>query len=206
MAFQYDDRDRVVLAWDDVGRWQTYAYDVHGGLAKTLDAAGNVREYEYDDHARMTLAHNGRTIDTMAYDSEGRCVRFERRLEAYVDGAGHAFERRQTLQFAYTIDVGGTMARQVMVTGEDGTRTVTFDERGYTLVDSYAPGSPAEQRTAIERDSRTNVARRVNVTCRVGDVPAHAAEEIHQGQNEYAIVARVRRACDVEAAHASSLR
>jgi len=118
----------------------------------------------------------------------------------YTDAAGHRFERLERFAMAYGATAANTIVREVIVSGTDGKRSITFDARGYALVDSYGAATATEQRTKFERDGSTDAVRHVSVTCQVAGRAASAAEDITPGANEISIVERVRRACDITAA------
>ena len=200
IEFIYDDHDRVVLGWDDSGRWSTYAYDAPGRLIKTEYSVGVTKEYAYDDHDRLVRYTDGAVTESMAYDGQGRCSQFERQRLVYTDAAGHRFERLERFAMAYGATAANTIVREVIVSGTDGKRSITFDARGYALVDSYGAATATEQRTKFERDGSTDAVRHVSVTCQVAGRAASAAEDITPGANEISIVERVRRACDITAA------
>ncbi len=202
IELHYDDRDRVILAWDDADHWMSYQYDAGGRLVGTEYSDGTRQEYAYDERARMVLFRNWWFTETMAYDEHGRCTRLERHQLTHTDAAGHTFDRHDIFEFAYTTDAATGAMRQVTETTGNARRTVTFNPRGYELADTYVAGSQETQQTLVDRDEASNVPRHVSVACRVADRAATSSEEVSQGQNEAALIRRVRRACDVEAAHA----
>ena len=152
----------------------------------------------------MVSARVGRLAERMRYDAYGRCIHLEREHLDYVDAAGHVFSRRDVFDFAYTTDVDSPNVRQTIVTSPDGERILTFDPKGYLLTDDYAPDSPHAQRTVLDRDPATNSAQMVSVSCRVDGQSASATAEIHAGQNQWALIARARRACDLKASRAAA--
>jgi YD repeat-containing protein len=200
LDLQYDEQGRVVLAWDDGDRWMTYRYDGQGRLSRVDHSTGYAGQYTYDADGHMLAFTDGTVTEAMAYDRQGHCVGFERTQITHRDASGATLQRRDVLAFAYVADQGATTVREAVVTGPDGRRTVTFNAKGYPLVDTYAPGTPTAQQTTFDRDASSSVLRRVTVSCSVAERTATAAEDVTLGQNEAAIVARTRRACDVKAA------
>jgi uncharacterized protein RhaS with RHS repeats len=206
IGLAYNDHDRVVLAWDDIGNWITYRYDSGDRLIET-DASGRERqEYGYDEQNHLVVLRQGSYYETMAYDAEGRCSRFERRRLYYVDGAGHPFERRDTFTFAYQsappdVDTAKRVTvDSVSITGADGQRQISFNRSGYPVLDVYGVGTTLEQRTVLDRNPQTNALQRVTVTC-AGARRTTVAEDVSQGQTEDVIIMRARRGCDIAAAH-----
>jgi YD repeat-containing protein len=200
VELQYDEQDRVIRAQDDAGHWMTYRYDARGRLFKADYSTGYTRQYTYDADGRMLLFTDGTVTERMAYDGQGRCVRFERTRVTNRTSSGELLERREVFAFAYTSNEPSATIREAVVTAEDGRGTVTFNALGYPETETYAPGTPSEQQTTFERDASSSVVRRVTVSCRVAGRRATIAEDVNLGQNEAAIVARTRRACDVRAA------
>jgi len=204
LEFQHDTHHRIVLAWDDAGNWMTYTYYGGGRLTKSLSSFEEKSGYAWDAEGRMIGAQVGPLEERMHYDTHGRCIHLERHYLDYVDAAGHAFEHRDFIDFAYILDEGGTRVRQAIVTGADGVRTLTFNPNGYLLTDAYAPDSSRGQTTTIDRDAATNAAHGVSVVCRVNGRDATSVAEIRTGQSESALIARARRACDVKATRAAA--
>lgn len=204
LDFHRDTHHRIVLAWDDAGNWMTYQYDGGGRLTKSLSSFEEESGYAYDADGRLIGVRVGSLEERIHYDAHGRCIRLERRRLDYVDAAGHPFEHRDVLDFAYTLDESGAHVRQTVVTGADEARVMTFNANGYVLTDTYAPDSGHAQRTTIDRDPATNAAHAVSVACRVNGREAASTTEIRTGQSESALIARARRACDVKAMRAAA--
>jgi len=203
IEFRHDTHGHIVLAWDDEGTWMTYQYDARGRLTKSAFSEGE-NTYAYDVDGHMVSARVGPGADRMRYDAHGRCIHLEREHLDYVDAAGHVFAHTDVFDFAYTLDDDSPNVRQTIVTGADGLRILTFNPKGYVLTDDYAPDSRHAQRTVYDRDPSTSSVQGVTVSCRVDGQPASATAEIHAGQNQWAVVTRARRACDVKATRAAA--
>jgi YD repeat-containing protein len=75
IAFEYDDRNRIVRARASTGQAVAYEYDSGGRLSRVAAADGRVHRYTYTDRYEMaTIVDPGRTIEN-TYDANGRCVR-----------------------------------------------------------------------------------------------------------------------------------
>jgi YD repeat-containing protein len=131
IRLHYDDRQRIALAWDDSGKSVSYEYDGRDRLIRATDSDGRVKQYEYDGLNRMVHTHSADLDETMAYDSRGLCVRYERRGVRYVDAAGHKFDRQAVFTFEYTTGAKGEVLGGVVAsTGPDGPQRLAFDQHG----------------------------------------------------------------------------
>lgn len=101
LDFHYDANGRIALAWDDGGKWTTYEYDARGRLTKAVHWTGTIRQYTYDEQNRMIRASDGTATETMAYDAQGRCSRYERSRVVFVARGGRPIERGETFMFDY---------------------------------------------------------------------------------------------------------
>jgi YD repeat-containing protein len=75
IAFDYDDHQRIVRAYDTTQREVSYAYDDRGRLVRATGSDGIVRTYEYDDENNLVgVREPGRILQNW-FDDAGRWVR-----------------------------------------------------------------------------------------------------------------------------------
>jgi YD repeat-containing protein len=77
ITFDYDDRKRIVRAYDTAQREVSYAYDDRDRLVRATESDGIVRTYEYNDHNNLVgVREPGRILQNW-FDAAGRWVRQE---------------------------------------------------------------------------------------------------------------------------------
>lgn len=158
----YDDADRIVLARSSDGEEVRYEYDALGRLVAVRGAEGLRATYTYDaEHQMIQLVEPGVTIEN-GFDRAGRCTRNDVRLtEGTLPGR---VTRRQLFRFDYTVNSTGRITA-VDVVRPTTKRRVTFNASGYVTSDSVEGGRKPEFGTAYERESESNVVRRIAVWC-----------------------------------------
>ena len=75
IAFAYDDRKRIIRAFDSRGREVQYRYDDRGRIVRAEWSDGTVRDYAYDEHDRLVGVREPGRMITNWFDGSGRWVR-----------------------------------------------------------------------------------------------------------------------------------
>ena len=125
LLFEHDEYDRLLsvslhLPGHDPDRHVlvAYRYDRHGDLVAVLDAAGQAKQYAYQDHLLVEIADRSGDHLYYQYDKQRRCVRTWR-----TDGIGYTDVRHDPLR------------RSVLTTNSLGYRTLyRNNEKGFTEV------------------------------------------------------------------------
>jgi YD repeat-containing protein len=154
IAFEYDEKDRIVRANDSTGAEVRYIYDARGRLSEASSRAGVFR-YTYTDRDELkTMTEPGKITENW-YDGNGRVIRQENRF----GGASIPF----TFDFTYHLE--GTAVVKVETKESDGTWSqYTFDKNRATTSETQGSGSESVVFT-YERDPVTNAVTSLTLTC-----------------------------------------
>ena len=146
IEFTYDASHRITSATDQMGRTVSYVYDASGRLTQAIDPVGGVTEYTYDALHRMLTLKDARGITylTNVYDANGRVI-----TQTQAD--------QTTYQFAYTVDVNGTVTQTDVTDPRGIVERTTFNSQGYMLTETRALGRPEQQVTTYTRQTGTNL-------------------------------------------------
>jgi YD repeat-containing protein len=135
IAFDYDDSDRIIRAYDSTKREVRYEYDGRGRLVQLTASDGAVRRYTYTDLDELaTIEEPGTSIENVYENS--RCVR---QVNRYPDSEPYTFD------FTYHLEKD-TLVR-TDTKRSDGTWTQ------YTWGDGRHPVIEARGREGFERPS-----------------------------------------------------
>jgi RHS repeat-associated protein len=145
IEFIYDGSNRITQAKDCIGRIVGYTYDASGRLWKVTNPLGQVTEYTYDSSHRMLTIKDARGIVylTNEYDANGRVT-----LQTAADGT--------TYHVAYTLDGNGKVTQADLTDPRGKVNRVTFNNKGYSLTDTYALGQAEQQTYTYTRQTGTN--------------------------------------------------
>jgi YD repeat-containing protein len=133
VAFEYDERRRIVTARDTSGRRVSYDYDGKSRLVRSTTFAGVVRTYTYDENDLLiSVIEAGKSVEN-AFDDAGRVigqvVRWTGDPEPYF------------MTFDYVVD--GKSVIETTVTDDEGTRTVyRYDKDQRLLSTTRKTGGP----------------------------------------------------------------
>ncbi len=118
-------------------------------------------EYTYDSSHRMLTIKDARGIVylTNQYDANGRVT-----LQTAANGT--------TYQFAYTLDGNGKVTQTDITDARGKVNRVTFNNKGYTLTDIYALGTPEQQTYTYARQAGTNLP--LSLTDQLGRTTSYA--------------------------------
>jgi len=154
IAFEYDEKDRIVRANDSTGAAVRYAYDAGGRLAEATSDAGAFR-YTYTDRDELkTMVERGRMTENW-YDGNGRVIRQENRFGN--TSTPHTFE--------FTYHLEGAAVAGVDTKESDGSWSqYTFDKDRATTSETKGRG-PESVAFTYQRDPVTNAVTSLTLTC-----------------------------------------
>ena len=154
IAFEYDEKDRIVRASDSTGSEVRYAYDARGRLS-TAASGIKIFQYTYTDRDELkTMAEPGKFTENW-YDGNGRVIRQENRW----DNAAIPFT------FEFTYHLAGTAVDKVDTKRSNGWWSqYTFDKDLATTSETQGWGSERVTFT-YERDPATNAVTSLTLTC-----------------------------------------
>jgi YD repeat-containing protein len=154
IAFEYDEKGRIVRANDSTGAEVRYAYDARGRLSKAASGA-KVYQYTYTDRDELkTMTEPGKFTENW-YDENGRVIRQENRW-------GNA---ATPFTFAFTYHLAGTAVVKVDTKESNGSWSqYTFDKDRATTSETQGRGSESATFT-YERDPATNAVTSLTLTC-----------------------------------------
>jgi YD repeat-containing protein len=174
IAFDYDDKGRIIRARASTQRETRYDYDARGRLIRVSGSDGVVRLYTYTELDELASIEEPGTLIENEY-RDGRCVR---QINRYPDSEPLVFD------FAYEIAAGKvtkTTTRQ-----SDGIWTEqTWSDGGYALSEKWGREGFEPAVFTYERDPVTKIVTGLTVTCpdRRGRPLQHSAV-IRPGEEE----------------------
>jgi RHS repeat-associated protein len=159
ISLQYDSKDRVKRATDNLGRIVTYTYDNYsasgrptcdsqGMLCAVKDANGGITSYTYDGGNRMLTVTDplGHTQITNTYDSTSDRVA----SQTLADGTSQ-------WQYSYTLS-GGVVTQTDLMDPNGNVERKEFDSKGFVTADTHAHGvSGLAQEFDYTRDPGTEL-------------------------------------------------
>jgi YD repeat-containing protein len=176
IAFDYDDQDRIVRAYDSAQHEIRYEYDARGRLSGVSASDGRVHRYTYTDRDEIaTMIEPGTDIEN-TYDADGRCVRQVNR-----------FQDREPYIFDITYVTKGNAVVQTDSRRSDGTWVrYTFNERSYTTSEAWGSTETESAVFTYERDPSTNSVTALTLTCpdRRG-IPLRHGSLVRPGREEW---------------------
>jgi YD repeat-containing protein len=191
IAFDYDDGNRVIRAFDSTKHEVRYEYDERGRLARVKSGGAITHRYTYTDRDEMaTIIEPGTDIEN-TYDENGRCIR---QVNRYADGSDpYIFDN------AYKLD--GSDVVQTDVRRSDGTWTqYTFNKNGFTTSETWGREDVEPATFVYERDPVTNAVVSLNLSCpdRTGRQLRHSSL-VKPGREEWIKWDLVRTHCSLTA-------
>jgi YD repeat-containing protein len=154
IAFEYDEKDRIVRANDSTGAEVRYAYDASGRLSQATSGAGVFR-YTYTDRDELkTMTEPGKFTENW-YDGNGRVIRQVNRF----DGAPIPF----TFDFTYHLEVNAVVRVDTKESGGWWSQ-YTFDKDRATTTETQGRGSESVVFT-YGRDPVTKAVTSLTLTC-----------------------------------------
>src|SRR5262249_34138855 len=156
IAFDYDDRERVIRAYDSLQREVTYAYDEAGRLIRAAGSDGVVRMYEYDSESQLVAVHEPGRIVQNWFDAEGRWTRQVVRWSEGDDDPYVATGR-------YRGEDGAIV--EASLDEGDGMRVTRYNRHHYIVTETVDAEGPRPIVFTMERDPTTNVLHGVTMSC-----------------------------------------
>jgi YD repeat-containing protein len=174
IAFDYDERDRIVRAYASPSSEVRYEYDTGGRLAR-VTAGDRVSRYTYTDRDELArMIEPGTDIENV-YDTAGRCAR---QVNRYSD--------REPYVFDLTYVTKGDSIVQTTSARSDGTwARYTFDDNSYTTSETLGSSETDTAVFTFERDTATHAVTALTLTCpdRQG-IPLRHSSLVRPGQED----------------------
>ena len=156
IAFDYDDHQRIVRAYDTLHREVRYTYDERGRLVRAAASGADVRSYEFDDHDRLSEVREPGRIVQNWYDAGGRWAGqlvkdSDEDPDPYMATARYVVE-------------GATVAESDFDEGY-GHHVVRYNATHDTVSETLAAGTPYAVAFEYQRDAVKNAVTGVTLTC-----------------------------------------
>lgn len=154
IAFEYDDRKRIVRAYDTLRRGVAYDYDERGRLVRAVTSDGIVRTYEYDQQDKLTAIREPGRIILNWYDAAGRWAKQVLKTsedEAYVATARYIVQGSSVVETDF--DEG------------DGLTVMRFNADHYIVSETMHSETSAPVVITYDRDPVSNVVIRLTMSC-----------------------------------------
>jgi YD repeat-containing protein len=156
IAFDYDDHNRIVRAYDTSQREVSYAYDDRGRLVRATGPDGIVRTYEYNDRNNLVGVREPRRILHNWFDDAGRWVR------QMVKGSEQD-EDPYVATVQYVVE-GGSIIESDFNEG-DGLTVHRYNAHHYTVSETLDADRPAPIVFTYNLDPVSNVSTGVTMSC-----------------------------------------
>ncbi len=156
IAFDYDDRKRIVRAYDSSQHVMYYTYDDGGRLVRATAFDGTVRDYAYDERDELLAVREPGRIVQNWFDESGRLVRQE--VRASEDDTDPYVARVR-----YIVE-GGSVVQTDFDEG-DGLTRYRFNSHHYAVSETFDADSPRPITFTYDRDQTTNVVSSVTMSC-----------------------------------------
>ena len=156
IGFDYDDRKRIIRAYDTSQNAVSYTYDERGYLVRAMSSDGTIRNYGYDDRDYLTeVREPGRVLKNW-YDEAGRWIRQEVRIsddddDPYIATVHYIVEDGSIVQTDF--DEG------------DGVERVRYNRNHYPVSETFDAEGPAPITFTYDRNEKTNVVNGATISC-----------------------------------------
>ncbi len=186
IAFDYDDRKRIVRAYDTAQREVSYVYDDRGRLVRAAGSDGIVRAYEYNERNNLVgVREPGRILQNW-FDDAGLWVRqvvkdSEQDDDPYVATARYVVE-------------GGSIVESDFNEG-DGLTVHRYNPRHYTVSEALDADGPAPIVFAYNRDPVSNVSNGVTMSCLSPSGPITRVVQVALVGDDRAKATLIRESC-----------
>jgi YD repeat-containing protein len=156
IAFEYDERKRIVRAYDSARHEVSYVYDERDRLVRATGSDGIVRTYEYNDRNNLVgVREPGRILQNW-FDDAGRWVRqvmkgSEHDDDPYVATVRYVVER-------------GSIVESDFEEG-DGLTVYRYNANHYIVSETLDAAGPAPIVFAYNRDAVSNASNGATMSC-----------------------------------------
>ena len=186
IAFDYDDRKRIVRAYDTSQREVSYAYDDRGRLVRATGSDGIVRTYEYNDRNNLVRVREPGRIVQNWFDDAGRWMKqvvkdSEQDDDPYMATARYVVEGASIIEADF--DEG------------DGLTVYRYNTRHYEVSETLDADGPAPIVFAYNLDPVSNVSNGVTMTCRGPSGSITRAVPLASARDDGAKDALIREIC-----------
>jgi YD repeat-containing protein len=156
IAFDYDDRKRIVRARDTSEREVTYTYDEGGRLVRAVTSDGTVRDYTYDARNNLTrIQEPGRIVENWFDGNDHWTKQVVRDSEddpdPYIATARYVVENGSIVETDF--DEG------------DGLEVFRFNPKHYIASETLFADSSTPVTFTYDLDPATNVSRGASMSC-----------------------------------------
>jgi YD repeat-containing protein len=156
IAFDYDDHQRIVRAYDTAQREVSYAYDDRGRLVRANGSDGVVRTYEYNERDNLVGVREPDRILQNWFDDAGRWVRqvvkgSENDPDPYVATVRYVIEGGSIVESDF--DEGG------------GLEVSRYNARHYSVSETLAADGPAPIVFTYNLDPVSNASNGATMSC-----------------------------------------
>ena len=175
IAFDYDDRRRIVRVHDTLRREVSYLYDDRDRLLRATWSDGIVREYAYDERGKLIEVREPGRIIRNWFDDTGRWVRqvlkdSESDPDPYVATARYVIEDGSVVESAF--DDG------------DGLIVTRYNRNHYIVSETLDADGPAPIVFAYRRDPVSNDGQEATMSCRGQTGPVTRAVPFESLKND----------------------
>ena len=156
IAFDYDDRKRIVRASDTSKREVTYTYDEGGRLVRAVTSDGTVRDYRYDARNNLTrIQEPGRIVENW-FDGDNRWARqvvkdSEDDPDPYIATARYVVENGSIVETDFDEGAGVEVHR--------------YNSNHYVVSETLFADSSTPVTFTYDLDPTTNVSRGASMSC-----------------------------------------
>ena len=185
IAFAYDDRKRIVRAFDSSGREVRYRYDDLGRIVRAAWSDGTVREYAYDEHDRLVGVREPGRMITNWFDESGRWVRqvvknSQADQNPYIATARYIAENGRILESQF--DEG------------DGLLVNRYNEHHYIVSETIDADGPAPIVFAFDLDA-SNRPTAATLSCQGPQGPITRSVPLTSARDDTAKTSLIREHC-----------
>jgi YD repeat-containing protein len=186
ISFDYDDRKRIVRAYDTAQREVSYAYDDRGRLVRATGSDGIVRTYEYDERDNLVgVREPGRILQNW-FDDAGRWVKQVIRASEHDDDPYVATVR-------YVVE-GGSIVESDFDEG-DGLEVSRYNARHHVVSEVLDADGPAPIVFTYILDPVSSATNGLTMSCLGPSGPITRTVRVASEDEQGAKDAMIRESC-----------
>jgi YD repeat-containing protein len=186
IAFDYDDHNRIMRAYDTAHREVSYAYDDRGRLLRAIGSNGIVRTYEYNERNKLVgVREPGRIVHNW-FDDAGRWVRQEVRGLEHDDDPYVATVRYVT--------EGGSIVESDLNEG-DGLTVNRYNAHHYIVSETLDADGPAPIAFTYNLDPLSNASHGATMSCQSPSGPITRVVQVAPVHDDAAKDTLIRESC-----------
>jgi YD repeat-containing protein len=185
IGFAYDDRKRIVRAFDSSGREVRYRYDERGRIVRAAWSDGPVRDYAYDEHDKLVGVREPGRMITNWFDESGRWIR-------QVVNRSQADENAYIATARYIVE-NGRIVESRFDEG-DGLLVSRYNEHHYIVSETLDADGPAPIVFAFDLDAG-NRPKAVTLSCQGSQGSITRSVPLTSARDDTTKAALVREHC-----------